>query len=768
MNQISHKQAIQWINRRLDGLLTEKQVLLLDEHLRTCDSCAAYDAEIDRLPARLQNEFHARWDEKPGPSQKVMQHVTTKARNIPMKNRISAGVKLFAGAGTLILLAFVINFFVSGLRDTFTTATGTEIVNVLPRAEDRLLAFASIQNGNSDIYTMHADGSGLTNLTSDTAFDGNPLWSPDGKQIAFVSDRSGSPQIYLMDADGSNVIQLTNGEGNSGFDTNNSSSWSPDGTKLIFANKTPGEQGWKLYILDIHEKTSTALTKEPGAYLRPYWSPDGEHIAFVYYESEATSQARHLFVVDKSGNDLTELTESLRIDETYTFLWLNYYWSQDGTSIFFTTERTGSRETTVYEAGLDGSLSIIASVTSGFVDWWDGTTLQQEGNSGTLTWLHSNGSQATLDLCQSGEAAVAAYKRSSHGNLVFGANCSLAGWMLYWANPEGTITNKLLNSPISSTLFSMTWSPDDHFLAFVAMNLDPSNVTQTLYVLDVEQARKDPSIQPLKMESGSDPAWQPVLDNKVAEEEPTPVATHPSPSQADNRLLAFTSIGEDGNLDIYTMRPDGSALTNLTNNPAYDANPFWSPDGKHIAFESDRAGLQHIYLISADSSDVTRLTDGEARYEIGATYGMNSTPWSPDGTKLIVSLWPPGETTRTLYVMDADGGNKTPLVSQPSNYFSFPSWSPDGQRITFIADDPTNPAATHLHIVNADGSQPVDVGQFLPENESLWAHNSYSWSQNGQSIFFIAYRYSDAGQNEWIVYEFSLPGNQLTEHARSS
>ena len=88
MNGITHKEAIKLIHRRLDGLLKEDQISALEEHLRSCDSCRAYAIDMDGLSAHVQNEFHRRWDIQVVPSQKVFEHVTTKASNIPMANRI--------------------------------------------------------------------------------------------------------------------------------------------------------------------------------------------------------------------------------------------------------------------------------------------------------------------------------------------------------------------------------------------------------------------------------------------------------------------------------------------------------------------------------------------------------------------------------------------------------------------------------------------------------------------------------------------------------
>ena len=76
-------------------------------------------------------------------------------------------------------------------------------------AGDNMLAFVSERDGNSEIYVMNVDGTGLLRLTNDAGRDVDPAWSPDGKRIAFASDRAGSWDIYVMNADGSNLVRRT-------------------------------------------------------------------------------------------------------------------------------------------------------------------------------------------------------------------------------------------------------------------------------------------------------------------------------------------------------------------------------------------------------------------------------------------------------------------------------------------------------------------------------------------------------------------------------
>jgi WD40 repeat protein len=105
--------------------------------------------------------------------------------------------------------------------------------------DGRKIAFSSNRDGNSEIYTMNADGSGVVRLTKNDSYDGEPDWSPDGAKIAFTSEGSCDydyyyyydcfRNIYVMNADGTGATQLVSDS----YDA--SPTWSPDGRWIAFA-----------------------------------------------------------------------------------------------------------------------------------------------------------------------------------------------------------------------------------------------------------------------------------------------------------------------------------------------------------------------------------------------------------------------------------------------------------------------------------------------------------------------------------------------------
>jgi TolB protein len=95
---------------------------------------------------------------------------------------------------------------------------------------------------------------------------------------------------------------------------------------------------------------------------------------------------------------------------------------------------------------------------------------------------------------------------------------------------------------------------------------------------------------------------------------PAATASYDPAWSPDGRKIAFMS-NRAGNPEIYVMNSDGTGVLRLTNNPAEDGQPAWSPDGRLIAFSSDRAALgkgAHIYVMSPTGSHVTLLISSSA------------------------------------------------------------------------------------------------------------------------------------------------------------
>ena len=183
-----------------------------------------------------------------------------------------------------------------------------------------------------------------------------------------------------------------------------------------------------------------------------------------------------------------------------------------------------------------------------------------------------------------------------------------------------------------------------------------------------------------------------------------------SPSWSpDGKRIAFVSY-RDGKVhaihgwptsEIYVMDADGGNPQNLTNNSDDDFHPAWSPDGKRIAFTSYKDGhfigefeiTSEIYLMDADGGNQQKLTENRKN--------DFSPSWSPDGKRIAFSSDRKGDFVNSeIYVMDADGGNLQRLTENRDWDYA-PSWSPDGKRIAFSSDGDNKQA--DIYVMDADG-----------------------------------------------------------------
>lgn len=252
----------------------------------------------------------------------------------------------------------------------------------------------------------------------------------------------------------------------------------------------------------------------------------------------------------------------------------------------------------------------------------------------------------------------------------------------------------------------------------------------------------------------------------------------------ENGLIAFTRQ-VSGNDEIFIVAPDGSGLRNLTDHPANDSQPAWSPDGTRIAFTSDRTGDYELYVMNADGSNVRRLTNSPATFDGQPSWSANGrriaftregageqaiywvaadggTPqrlvngahdpaYSPDGTRLAYSAYRSGDDSAEIYVRTLSSGTEQ-QITWNTRVDTDPEWSPDGTMVAVSRFDQSGDGMTdeEVWLVEEHGyNEDRLVGP-----EAMWP----GWSPDGTRVAYAAWNGSD-----WDLYVVPpVPGSSPT------
>lgn len=268
----------------------------------------------------------------------------------------------------------------------------------------------------------------------------------------------------------------------------------------------------------------------------------------------------------------------------------------------------------------------------------------------------------------------------SDGNIAFLASNNNQNSEIYLINSQNKIITNLTNN--TSEDGRLKWSPDGKKIAFMRfiqqgtglyiMNSDGSN--QTLLADNSAMFSYDWSPDSKNIAFGDNSGTYIVdvntkeiriLTSYILE---VSGISNPISWSPDGTKLALSAYPITGNnLDIFLANPNGTEITNITNDVTFEFNVKWSPDGQHIAVMTE----DEVFIVNRDGNGKTVLYT-----EVGAFDGYNRVNWSPDSRTLIFDN--EFGVIRTINI-DGSGLVEVPVTGK------CPSWSPDGTTLGFIS-----------------------------------------------------------------------------------
>ncbi len=438
-------------------------------------------------------------------------------------------------------------------------------------------------------------------LTTRPGLEQFPSVSPDGKWVVYQGDETGNADIYLQSIGGQNAINLTRDEA----EDDRQPMFSPDGESIAFRSE---RQGGGIFIMG---RTGESVRRITDTGYNPAWSLDGTRLAFttdVLANPLGRNPNSQLWIVTLATGEKRQLAVPDAVQPS---------WSPDGQRIAYWGLPAGRTQRDIWTIAVDGGGGVMPVTSDAALDW-------------NPVW-------------------------SPDGRFLYFSS-DRAGSMNLWRVAIDEQTGRVIGNPESLTtpsLFAgqMSVSADGRRLAF-ASSAEAGSIARVAF----------------------DPVAVKVLGSPDTVLAGSRVFRGVVPSPDGTRLTFYS---DDRQRDIFIAHGDGTGLRQLTNDAAYDRQPRWSPDGQLITFSSNRSGNYQIWSIKPDGSALTRITN--------APDGLMMSVWSPNGTQMVSEDG--GALEPHLYVFDPrrPWNDQTPSIVprtvSPGLVFTPIAWSPNGERL---------------------------------------------------------------------------------------
>ncbi len=509
----------------------------------------------------------------------------------------------------------------------------------------------------------------------------------------------------------------------------------PAQTKLLRFPDIGGDQvvfcyGGDLWRASTDGGTAVRLTAHVGQELFPKFSPDGEWIAFTgQYDGD-----EQVYVMPANGGvpkQLTYYPAAGPLPPRWGYDHQVYGWTPDGKSVLFRALRDadgGRTLTALYTVPVTGGLpKMLPMPTSGAGDFSpDGKRLIYSPLFRDFrTWKRYQGGWAQdLYVFDTDSHAATAIDNSIRterdpmwiGNAVYFASDRDGRLNLYRYDLESKETEKLTYHEE----WDVRWPSSDSDSRIV-YEIDGE---LEIFDLGTNESRRISVIVPndgLSMRPSRYPAHKNIEGFAL--------------SPKGKRAL-FVARG-----DIFTAPIEKGATRNLTNSSnAHDKHATWSPDGKHVAFISDRSGEDQVYVMAQDGvGDATQLTTGHRCM-------LYEPRWSPDSKRLAYS-----DKDGKLFVINVEDKTTLEIIDAPRGGVYDYRWSPKGGYIAFTLGDLNGYSSIHIW-TSADG-------QVRRITQPLFDEGSPVWDPEGNYLYYLAMR-EFAPQISSVEWNFA--GNRST------